>query len=137
MVVCILSPSLVQVSMYYYPAHPTPLTHHPQKKIPVFPTNFLFLCFSTTVGIVLGGGFTKTVSQLFHMHCHASAVLFKFTVTLKRPESHLSDITFSRVRSTTIWSPGKERNQLFMHLFVVSGICMKLSLQQFSNVSTA
>jgi hypothetical protein len=49
----------------------TPLTHHPQKKIPVFPSNFLFLGFSSTLGIVLGGRFTKTVSQLFHMHCHA------------------------------------------------------------------
>jgi hypothetical protein len=54
-VVWILSSSLVKVSMYYYPAHPTPLTHHPQKKIPVFSTNFLFLGFSSTLGIVVGG----------------------------------------------------------------------------------
>jgi hypothetical protein len=135
--VWILSPSLVKVSMYYYPAHPTPLTHHPQNKIPVFSTNILFLGFSSTLGIVLGGRFTKTVSQLFDMHCHAYAVLFNFTLTLKQPDAHLSDITFSRVRSTRIWSRGNERNELCMHLFVVSGICMKLSLQQFSNVSTA
>jgi hypothetical protein len=54
-VVWILSPSLVQVSMYYYPAHRTPLTHHPQKKIPVFSTNVVFLGFSSTLGIVWGG----------------------------------------------------------------------------------
>jgi len=34
--------------MYYDPAHRTPLTYHPQKKIPVFSTNFLFLGFSST-----------------------------------------------------------------------------------------
>jgi hypothetical protein len=108
--------------MYYYPARPTPLTHHPEKKIPVFSTNFLFLGFSSTLGIVLGGSFTKTVSQLFDMHCHAYAVLFNFTLTLKPPDAHLSDITFSRVWSTRIWSAAKPRNQLCMHLFGVSGI---------------
>jgi hypothetical protein len=51
-------------------------------------------------------------------------------MTLKPADAHLSDITFSRVWSKRIWSPGKARNQLCMHLFVVSGICMKLSLQQ-------
>jgi hypothetical protein len=65
-----------------------------------------------------------------------AAMLFNFTVTLKQPDAHLSDITFSRVWSTRIWSAGKPRNQLCMHLFAVSGICMKLSLQLFSNVST-
>jgi len=38
-----------------YPAHPTPLTHHPQKKIPDFSTNFVFLGLTSTLGIVLGG----------------------------------------------------------------------------------
>jgi hypothetical protein len=41
--------------MYYYPSLLTLLTHHPEKKIPGFSTNFLFLGFSSTLGILLGG----------------------------------------------------------------------------------
>lgn len=50
-------------------SHPT--NPPPPKENPCFSTNFVFLGFSTTLGILLAGWFTKTVSQLFQLHCHA------------------------------------------------------------------
>jgi hypothetical protein len=55
------------------PSHPTKQPR-PKWKSLFFCTShshFLFLGFSNTMGIVLRGWFTKTVSQLIHMHCHA------------------------------------------------------------------
>jgi len=120
-----------------WPCSSHPTNPPPPKENPCFFHSLPLPGFQQYAGNCMGRVIHQnSLSTISHpLPCLGRA--FNFTMTLKRPDAHLSDITFSRVWWTRIWSLGKARNQLCMHLFGVSGICMKLSLQQFSTISTA
>jgi hypothetical protein len=103
--------------MYYYRAHPTPLTNHP-------PNDPCFFHFAFALPLP---GF-----QQYHGNCIARAIHHNSLSTISHALPYLgcafqldsnpqtarcSEIIFSRVWSTRMWSPGKARNQLYISLW--------------------